>query len=59
MPDVGRIATHFDGQADFADQIARMRADDAAADDQHPWRQLPQLQRTDRVDDARFVGRAC
>ncbi len=32
LADVDRIAAHLDGEADFADQVARVRADDAAAD---------------------------
>ena len=31
--DVHRVGAHFDGQCDFADHVARMRADHAAAQD--------------------------
>ena len=30
--DIGWVAAHFDGECDFADQVACVRADDAAAD---------------------------
>src|SRR5262249_40218994 len=33
LTDVHRTAAHLDREADLADEIARMRADDAAADD--------------------------
>ena len=33
LADVDRVGAHFDRQRDFADQVARVRADDAAADD--------------------------
>src|SRR3954447_12682082 len=33
LADVRRLAAHLDRKADFADQVACMRADDAAADD--------------------------
>ena len=33
LADVDRVAAHFNGQRNFADQIPCMRADDAAADD--------------------------
>jgi hypothetical protein len=32
LADIGRIAAHFDGETDFADQIARVGPHDAAAD---------------------------
>ena len=31
--DIDCICAHFDGEADFGDQVARACADDAAADD--------------------------
>ena len=31
--DVHRVGAHFDGQSDFANQVARVGADDAAAQD--------------------------
>lgn len=33
LADIGRLAAHLDGQADLADQVSGMGADDAAADD--------------------------
>jgi hypothetical protein len=33
LADVDGVSAHFDGEANFADQVTRVRADDAAADD--------------------------
>ena len=41
--DVCRVAAHFDGQADFANHIAAVRADDTAADDTAGFRIKNQL----------------
>ena len=33
LADIDRIAAHFDGQADFADHVTGVRADDGPAND--------------------------
>ena len=33
LADVDRVAAHLDGQTDFADHVASIRADDGTADD--------------------------